>query len=289
MKNKHYRLFVMTAALGLAHSLACEENTPVGPDGSTGGSANSGGSGGSGTTGGTANTGGTPSSGGSAGNKCDGKITVATGSDPMIDDMEHSGAKTLPAVDGRKGDWYVSADTSAGAEQLPPVAAPAPTAGEGREGSAGFLTSAEGFTGEWGAKFGVTLNNTFGVCGYDATFYDGISFWIRSTDGSDQTITVALEMPDVIPVMFGGTCEAKCYDSHKTAIDVSGTEWQQVVLAWSDFKQDGWGTPVPFDAGDITQISFGVGTDPGAYHLAIDDLAFEEGPIGAGGAGGGAP
>ncbi len=235
--------------------------------------------------GGTA-AGGAPASGGSPGaggsgvtTVCTGSETAATGTDPLIDDLE-DGDNAAPEVDGRLGYWYTYNDGSSDANQEP-VGDFVPT-NEGYNSSYSAWTSGDaGFT-EWGAGLGINLN-TVGDdgCAYDASVYDGISLCVRGTGSVSLRVTTNA----TVPTTRGGQCTESCDDHFAADITLSDT-WECRQIAWSDLSQEGWGTDATFNPAEIIgiQLQFAAST---AFTLYVDDLAFWSSGSGSGGAGGG--
>jgi hypothetical protein len=135
----------------------------------------------------------------------------------------------------------------------------------------------EGFPRYSGIGFGLRWTETNGEhCYYDASYYDGISFWIRGT----SNVRIALQNPSVRPVAEGGTCpaDATCYDSH--GFDVAVTEeWTQHNLSFDVMQQLGWGTKVgAFKPEELFTVEFQF--TPGvAYDIWLDDLSFFKGDV----------
>ena len=107
----------------------------------------------------------------------------------LIDDLEDNDHIIL-TNEMRKGYWYPFDDMTGGTITVTPV--------DGVPGTGGVLTaSASGFT-EWGAGFGVSLNNddtTGAPCPYDASVYDGVRFDITTRSKSPLVIDVEYMLP----------------------------------------------------------------------------------------------
>ena len=128
--------------------------------GGTGGVSSGGTSGTTGGTGGDAGSDGGGGSGGTATNSCTGSERAATGSDPLIDNLD-DGDGVIPEVDGRHGNWFTYNDATPGATQEP-----------GRE----FTPFADGYDGSpypartWGegfADYGAGMGISFNPVGDD--------------------------------------------------------------------------------------------------------------------------
>src|SRR6185369_12175341 len=119
--------------------------------------------------------------------KCAADITIPTGD--LIDNFEDSNF-TLPAVNGRAGNWYAYHDTSTTGVS---TWAMAPIDGQrGASSLVGQHTTGSGYT-VWGYGIGADLLNTGGGQNskkpYNASFdnggtptpYAGITFWARAS------------------------------------------------------------------------------------------------------------
>jgi len=84
----------------------------------------------------------------------------------------------------------------------------------------------------------------FGIGGpYDASKYDGISFWAKIDSGS-YGLRVAFPDKDTLP--DGGLCEGsapenQCWDHYGYRITNLTTEWTKYTVSFSSLTQDGWG------------------------------------------------
>ena len=157
--------------------------------------------------------------------------------DPLlIDDMEDGDSVICPSG-GRQGSWYVFDDQTSSA-LIPPdttfFQTPIP-GGRGTSLRAARLT-ASGFTG-WGAGMGFDLNEG-GSYLYDASSFEGLSFWMKST----TPVIVQLPVPETTPPSeSGGACvdgatEKNC--NLHFAFDVSpAPEWTLVKVPFSALRR----------------------------------------------------
>src|SRR5690606_1407376 len=94
---------------------------------------------------------------------------------------------------------------------------------------------------DFGSGFGVVMRWQDGAdyCQYDASYYDGITFWAR---GTGTPARVGFTSPDVIPVEEGGNCEPResCYDNHGIEL-VLTEDWRQYKFKFESLVQEGWG------------------------------------------------
>jgi hypothetical protein len=165
--------------------------------------------------------------------------TCANGTRPaadgLIDDFE---APKPPALGGRTPGWWVGAAphgkiTAPGAKFATSEGGPA-----GSKQAFHFVGKAA-FEDSWGAAASVTfVSSGF----YDASKYAGIAFKIKS---AKPNLNVRLKIPDVAAHPDGGQCTKECWNSFGKEL-VVGTDWQNVVLMWSELtQQPDWGVPRP--------------------------------------------
>jgi hypothetical protein len=113
----------------------------------------------------------------------------------------------------------------------------------------------------------------------DASAYIGIAFYAR---GSALTpgLTVQAGLNTVLPEMC--MCDpgppSRCNDQPTHDV-VLTADWQRYTIIWADFKQDGYGNPVPTDPTRLT--NFGFRANPavdagtrGAWDFWLDDVSF---------------
>ncbi|MCX4240805.1 hypothetical protein [Paraliomyxa miuraensis] len=204
---------------------------------------------------------------------CDPTIPMA-GDEPLIDDLELEPGQMLPDDeipnhDGRVGYWFTYNDGTPAAMQTPVPGSFQPSVGgaAGTGYSAG--TSGQGFV-SWGAGMGVKLNNDFsGDCPYDASSYDGITFWGRG----NVPVRLLVTTRATHPIAQGGTCDpgmGQCADHFGINL-VLGPMWQEHTVEWGDLLQQGWGIPAAFDPGQIIEVQWQV--SPGqVFDVQIDEL-----------------
>ncbi len=173
----------------------------------------------------------------------------------IVEDVE-DGDTAILVAEGRSGSWYGYSE--AGSVNLDPAAA-------GHAGSAmgiSFDAVDEGWSG-----FGFNFAGSGAKVPYDASAYDGISFWIRA----DSDITLSFAVADATTDPAGDVC-TECHDHWATSVQVT-TEWTQVLLHWSDLARGGWGLPAT-NAIVITQL-IGLAWNveaPGTVTVLVDDI-----------------
>jgi hypothetical protein len=160
---------------------------------------------------------------------------------------------------------------------------------DGHTSGALGLASTEPAT-EYGGGFGVWTTGCF-----DASEYDGITFWTRGIAPNGGEATVTLLMAETTPSepeagsTNRGTCSGtidQC-TSPKFSFPVTDS-WTQVHAPWSGFAAgNANGTPVTATGNNIYQLQWDIGllftpdtegdyvAEPAPYELQIDDVAFE--------------
>src|SRR5690606_22626130 len=188
------------------------------------------------------------------------------GATALIDDFEGDGVG-LPYADGRTGAWYTSDD---GSSQLHPTPYEH-TFGDGAfAGDGAARLQGEGFR-SWGGSLGVVLyHNGQHACPYDASPYDGISFWARG----GRSVFLHFSSVHTVPVEEGGRCTVETNCSADWGITLRLTEdWRQYVVRWSELQPPTWGIRSAFEPNELVLVQWQfVGPDP--FDLWIDDLAF---------------
>jgi hypothetical protein len=206
------------------------------------------------------------SSGGAAGG--DGGAEAApSGTELLIDSMEHPGDGVMG--NGFSGHWYIFNDQSDGGVETPyPFAmtsldvanAALPTSTQAAHALATGFTS-------WGCGMGFAIAASPGVK-FNASAYTGVTFWTRVGTGSATHITVST---------FDTRAEVgcvKCNDQPVTSFDATAT-WQKIRLPFNQFRQLGFGDPQfgVYDPKGFGGLQFYVGGNS-KLDLWIDDVAF---------------
>jgi hypothetical protein len=204
---------------------------------------------------------------------------TATGSPALIDDFNHADS-LVPHNDGRRGDWYTFNDGTG--TQTPEAYATACTGPV--PASHQVCTSGTGFS-TWGAGIGLNLNWTTGCSAglYNAAVYSGVTFTLGGTISSGSlrldVVTAGPQVPE-----YGGRCPttSTCSDFYGKNLTLSGSP-QTVRINFSELKQTGWGTPVPWNPAELLSLSWQVslnstgsttGTPVSFSDLCIGNLAF---------------
>jgi hypothetical protein len=189
---------------------------------------------------------------------------VAEGKNPLIDDFE-DGDERAPRLEQRTAAWETFNDGTGAEWPKPGMVLPVRIPG-GRAASRFALHVVGGKFSKWGASLSLELNPRH--C-YDASAYSGIEFWTRGLG----EVRVVAKMTQVMAEEFGGSCTHDCYDSHGKRIKLT-RDFQHVVLRWEDLKQQGFGTPLTFDAHSLDAIDFSVLPDETPFDFWIDDVSF---------------
>lgn len=195
--------------------------------------------------------------------------------DPLlIDDMEDHDAAICDSG-GRRGWWYAVSDATSAALTPRPgvdfVQTPIP-GGRGSSRTAARLTGS-GFLA-WGAVMGLSLNAGSEVNQpYDASFADGISFWVKSDTG----LYVALGMPETGARDQGGLCTnstttVNCSNPFSFPLTAPNPDWVEYKLPFAAFRQAGGS--LTLNPARLTSIDFSSQYGARAFDIWVDDLRF---------------
>jgi Chitinase class I len=235
---------------------------------------------GQGGTGGVVGTGGAPIVCAPEQNRCDCHTSIGLAVNQWIDTFE-DGTLFIQQIDERAGEWFGLPAMKAG-----------PMVIEANTGGAPGSTKDLHMTGPalkaqsvW-ATYGVPL----GIC-YDASAFDGISFWLKgnSAGGQNDTIKVSLPTPPTTEKVAGGSCpdgDVGCYNHFSVLLTLTPI-WTQYSLKWAQFAQADWGpTGVKgvAPAGYVFQkqilgLDFAPNDNAKAYDFAVDDIQLGAGAV----------
>lgn len=121
------------------------------------------------------------------------------------------------------------------------------------------------------AGFGINFVDPKGP--YDASAYDGITFFARRS--ADSSATIRLKVPDTSTTPEGGVC-SECFNDFGADVEIE-EHWQQYVYPFESLSQmSGWGNPRPgaVDSSAIYGLQFQVNAGGSAFDLWFDDVAF---------------
>lgn len=202
----------------------------------------------------------------------------------LIDNME-DGNQFIEYNEKRSGLWYTAADTAKGASADPPPNAFAMAELPAEAGTAPNSTWAFHFIGvggksdAWGALAGIDLINPVGTMKtpYDASKYKGLHFWAKAE--TEVTIRVRLVLKGTL-AEAGGACGTGC-NNHPYLNQPLTEQWKEYTLRWDQddpeqipFKQEPWGTRVPFNPAELVEIQFVVPPTSKTADFWIDDISF---------------
>lgn len=108
---------------------------------------------------------------------------------------------------------------------------------------------------------------------YDASKYQGISFYAKKGPGSSSKVRI--KMPDKNTDPDGGVCGA-CSNDFGMPLTLT-EEWQKFIVPFSALRQEsGWGNPRPrsLAAEAVYAVQFQVNEKGKPFDIWVDDLAF---------------
>ena len=196
------------------------------------------------------------------------------GPDGIIDDGE-DGNNQVNDSGGRAGYWYTFLDKVGSSISPKPEGQGGKFAMvQGSGHSSQFGVSAKGKVAAGDIVYsGVGFNFLDPKKPYDASKYEGVSFWAKR--GSSSTGKVRLKVPDDSTDPEGKICSACFNDFGK---DLSLTEeWTKYTISFADMRQlSGWGAPHPprINAQKLYGMQWQVNQPGAAFDIAIDDIEF---------------
>ncbi|HEV8245318.1 MAG TPA: carbohydrate binding domain-containing protein [Polyangiaceae bacterium] len=198
----------------------------------------------------------------------EGKLCPAEG---MISDAEANNNQVNP-IKGRGGYWYTFAD-KAGSNVEPALDKPF-TMSEGGSGSTKYAAHMTGSVGAGETVYaGMGFNFVDPKALYDASKYQGVSFWAKKGPGS--TGNVRLKVPDVSSDPLGKVC-SDCFNDFGADLTLT-EEWQQFTIPLSAMKQmKGWGSPHPagIDPSKLYGMQFQVNDKGAKFDIWVDEIQF---------------
>ncbi len=193
-----------------------------------------------------------------------------------------TGAGTIgiswPSRDGRNGSWHQYSDPTANASMT--IAATS-----GGSPNSTLAIHYAGGKGPWGATLSLPLGGALGSgqagC-YDASAYDGLSFWIKgdTSGGKNTQMKLNVQTPVSEPTDTGGACTGNCRDHFAKIVDIPSS-WTRMKIAWSDLKRLSCLTTTPATPSNfnpqkqILAISFQQLDPAKAFDFWIDDITFD--------------
>jgi hypothetical protein len=231
---------------------------------------------------GAGNEAGSGGSGGSGGSNASACSEPGEAIDPtaMIDDMEDRNASVL-AAGNRTGGWWSGGDETEGATIVPAPGEPAlPELIPGGRCASQYAmrVTGQGFA-DWGAVLGVSLAyDSSGGAFYDASDYEGITFWARVGDTSTNRMRFAITDENSEPkggkcVENGGAGE-ECFDAFGVTINTLETTWKRYQVPFSGLSQRNFGLPAGALATSALYV-VGFNVEPNSiFDLWVDDVSF---------------
>jgi endoglucanase len=214
-----------------------------------------------------------PSAGAGAGSPAAATNAKSCGPDGVVDDGE-DGNNQVADNGGRGGYWYTFLDKVGSSINPKPEAQGGKfaMAQGGRQSQFGANAKGKVATGEI-VYSGVGFNFLDPKSPYDASKYEGISFWAKR--GPNSTGKVRLKVPDDNTDPDGKVCSACFNDFGK---DLSLTEeWTKYAISFADMRQlSGWGAPKPprINEKKIYGVQWQVNQPGAQFDIWIDDLEF---------------
>jgi chitinase len=215
--------------------------------------------------------------------------SVGKGGFLTLDDFETSGFTTpvtgtgvinmtWPSRDGRNGAWHQYSDPAAMGSMVL-----ASTGGGGSPDSVHAIHYTGG-KGMYGATLALPLGGAMasGQAGcYDASAYDGVSFWIKGNAAAGNTqIKFNVQSPVSEPAATGGACTGGCYDHFSVMVPIPAN-WTRVKVPWSDLKRQACTQSVPATPDNfqpqkqILAISFQQVDPTKGFDFWIDDVVLD--------------
>ena len=214
-----------------------------------------------------------PSAAGGAGSPAAAGNVKSCGPDGVVDDGE-DGNNQVSDSGGRAGYWYTFLDKVGSTISPKPEGqggkfAMAPG---GRQSQFGVNAKGKVATGDI-VYSGVGFNFLDPKSPYDASKYDGISFWAKR--GPNSTGKVRLKVPDDNTDPEGKVCSA-CFNDFGKDLSLS-EEWTRYTISFADMRQlSGWGAPHPPRINDkkIYGMQWQVNQPGATFDISIDDIEF---------------
>jgi hypothetical protein len=197
----------------------------------------------------------------------------------LVDDME-DGDGILAMVAGRNGSWWVSGDSTPGAEITPAIVPDVPISAEPiveqRCGSQYAMhVRGHGFD-DWGASLAFSLRyDAAGLASVDLREYVGMSFWARV--GADHDAVLRVGFQDANSSPSGLRCDPNggpqaCYDTFGTEVQPLTYEWQQYRLYFDRLARRGIGLPAAaLDLEHMYGMEFSL-SPARTFDLWVDDI-----------------
>jgi endoglucanase len=215
-----------------------------------------------------------PSGGAGAGAVSSPANVKSCGPEGIIDDGE-DGNNQVSDSGGRAGYWYTFLDKVGSTISPKPEGQGgkfAMTQGGANRSQYSVNTKGKVGTGEI-VYAGVGMNFVDPKAPYDASKFEGISFWAKR--GANSTGKVRLKVPDASTDPDGKVCSA-CFNDFGRDLSLT-EEWTKYTIAFADMRQlGGWGAPRPsrIEPQKIYGIQWQVNQPGATFDISIDDIEF---------------
>jgi endoglucanase len=192
----------------------------------------------------------------------------------LISDGENN-SNQIADIENRGGYWYTFVD-EAGSSVVPEAGKNGGTFQMTPGGANGSKLAAH-MTGTVGTGAKVFVGMGFNFVDpkgqYDASRYQGISFWAKKGPGSADK--AKLKVPDVATDPDGKVCQ-DCFNDFGLDLTLSD-EWTQYTIPFTAMKQDKtWGSPHPdgIDPSRLYGLQFQFNQAGAAFDMWLDEVEF---------------
>jgi hypothetical protein len=182
---------------------------------------------------------------------------------PIIDDFE-DGNTRIAAYDGRSGYWQLITASDPPEAKSPLLVPRDMTVG-------GVTTKVLHVTTPKRPDWGVSLATRLGPPCYDLSAFRGVHFRARGP----ARISAHVQMHDVIPREFGGSCDSECYLDHERTFELS-SEFTRYDIGFEELsrKPPVGNEGLAFDARRVHSLSFTLAAEDTPAEFWLDDVAL---------------
>lgn len=191
----------------------------------------------------------------------------------VVEDGEDNDHQVRKSED-RNGYLHTYADDK-GTEIVPVAGAKGGTFAMSEGGANGsmYAARASGKIGSGDVVYGgIGLNFVDPKGPYDASRYEGVSFFARSAAGP---ASLRLKVPDASTDPDGGVC-SECFNDFGETVQVD-EHWRQYIVPFATMAQlPGWGAPRPanVDPSKIYGLQWQVDAAGSEFDFYVDDITF---------------
>lgn len=185
-------------------------------------------------------------------------------------------AGNILARSGRRGTWFTYDDGAAGGIVPAVGSSPALIVGTITSFSGVTTNKAAHMTGNGAAAYagmGFNVNALTTAMTYDASAYQGVTFWAR-IGGDAGAASVQFNVPDRNTSTPGGVCTG-CGDYFSTPALTITPAWHQFVVYFNQLGEQGFGVPqaAALDVAHIYSCQFQLAAGA-AFDIWVDDIYF---------------